>query len=35
MTSARDALWFGLYTGMRIEEVLALRWERVDMDRLG
>ena len=31
MASARDALWFGLYTGMRIEEVLALRWERVDM----
>ena len=31
MASARDALWFGLYTGMRIDEVLALRWERVDM----
>ena len=31
MASAREALWFGLYTGMRIEEVLALRWERVDM----
>ena len=26
----RDALWFGLYTGMRREEVLTLRWERVD-----
>ncbi len=34
MASARDALWFGLYTGMRIEEVLALRWERVDMAAL-
>ena len=28
----RDALWFGLYTGMRRDEVLTLRWERVDMD---
>ena len=27
----RDALWFGLYTGMRRDEVLTLRWERVDM----
>ena len=26
-----DALWFGLYTGMRRDEVLTLRWERVDM----
>ncbi len=32
--SIRDALWFGLYTGMRREEVLTLRWERVDMDTL-
>ena len=30
----RDALWFGLYTGMRRDEVLPLRWERVDMDAL-
>ena len=30
----RDALWFGLYTGMRRDEVLTLRWERVDMDAL-
>ena len=30
----RDALWFGLYTGMRREEVLTLRWERVDMAAL-
>ena len=34
MASARDALWFGLYTGMRIDEVLSLRWERVDMAAL-
>ena len=27
----RDAFWFGLYTGMRLNEVLSLRWERVDM----
>ena len=30
----RDALWFGLYTGMRRDEVLTLRWERVDIDAL-
>ena len=30
----RDALWFGLYTGMRRDEVLTLRWGRVDMDAL-
>ena len=30
----RDALWFGLYTGMRLREVLTLRWERVDMAAL-
>ena len=30
----RDALWFGLYTGMRRDEVLTLRWDRVDMDTL-
>ena len=30
----RDALWFGLYTGMRREEVLTLRWDRVEMDTL-
>jgi len=32
--SIRDAIWFGLYTGMRRDEVLTLRWERVDMDAL-
>ena len=30
----RDALWFGLYTGMRREEVLTLRWERIDLNAL-
>ena len=30
----REALWFGLYTGMRRDEVLTLRWERVDMEAL-
>ena len=30
----RDALWFGLYTGMRREEVLTLRWERIDLAAL-
>ena len=29
-----DALWFGLYTGMRRTEVLTLRWERIDMEAL-
>ena len=29
--AARDAFLFGLYTGMRIQEVLPLRWERVDI----
>ena len=31
MMAARDALWYGLYTGMRLNKVLPLRWERVDM----
>ena len=30
--AARDAFRFGLFTGMRIQEVLPLRWERVDME---
>ena len=30
----RAAFRFGLYTGMRRDEVLTLRWERVDMDAL-
>ena len=34
MPAIRDALWFGLYTGMRRDEVLTVRWERVDMAAL-
>ena len=30
----RDAFWFGLYTGMRLREVLPLCWRRVDMAQL-
>ena len=30
----RDAFWFGMYTGMRLNEVLPLRWERVDREGL-
>ena len=30
----RDMLWFGVYTGMRLGEVLPLRWERVDLEAL-
>ena len=30
----RDSLWYGLYTGMRLEEVLTLRRERVDLAAL-
>jgi len=34
MPASRDAFFFGLYTGMRIQEVLPLRWERIDMEGL-
>ena len=30
--AARDAFWVGFVTGMRLNEVLALRWERVDLE---
>ena len=30
----RDAFLFGMYTGMRVDEVLCLRWDRVDLARL-
>ena len=32
--ATRDAFRFGLFTGMRIQEVLPLRWERVDTEGL-
>ena len=28
----RDVFWFAMYTGMRLGEVLGLRWDRVDSD---
>ena len=31
---SRDAFWFGFYTGMRLNEVLTLRWERVDREEM-
>ena len=30
----RDVFWFGMYTGMRLGEVLPLRWERVNRKEL-
>ena len=30
----RDIFWFGMFTGMRLGEVLPLRWERVDREAL-
>ena len=29
----RDVFLIGLYTGMRLGEIVSLRWERVDLDR--
>jgi len=26
----RDVMWIGVYTGMRLDEIESLRWERVD-----
>ena len=31
--ATRDIFWFGLYTGMRRGEIIALRWEQVDLGR--
>ena len=30
----RDVFWFGMYTGMRLGEVLPLKWERVNREGL-
>ena len=30
----RDVFWFGMYTGMRLGEVLPLKWERVNREAL-
>ena len=32
--SARDIIWIGVYTGMRLGEVSSLRWERIDLERM-
>ncbi len=32
--SARDIIWIGVYTGMRLGEVTSLRWERIDLERM-
>ena len=29
----RDIVWIGVYTGMRLDEVRSLRWERIDLER--
>ena len=31
--ATRDIFWFGLYTGMRRGEIVALSWDRVDLER--
>ena len=31
--ATRDIFWFGMYTGMRRGEIMALRWDRVDLKR--
>ena len=31
--ATRDIFWFGMYTGMRRGEVMALHWDRVDLER--
>ena len=32
-TDHRDIFTVGAYTGMRLGEVVSLRWERIDLDR--
>ena len=32
--SARDIIWIGVYTGMRLGEVSSLRWERINLERM-
>ena len=29
----RDIVWIGVYTGMRLDEVRSLRWERIDLEK--
>ena len=31
--ATRDIFWFGIYTGMRRGEIMALCWDRVDLER--
>ena len=31
--ATRDIFWFGFYTGMRRGEIVALSWDRVDLER--
>ncbi|MDE2881149.1 MAG: integrase family protein [Acidobacteriota bacterium] len=33
MPATRDIFWFGMYTGMRRGEIVALSWNRVDLER--
>ena len=30
--ATRDIFWFGMYTGMRLGEIISLEWERVDLE---
>ena len=33
-SAIREVFWFGMYTGMRLGEVLPLRWERANREEL-